>query len=376
MSQRSNISILHVVAPARFGGLEAVLRALASGHARRGHSVRVAAVVSPSAERHPLIEALTRDGVATTVLQIGARGYLAERRAVGALCDKMKPNVVHTHGFRPDVVDGQVARRAKIPVVSTCHGFIEGDLRGRLYQTLQRRALRSFDAVIAVSESIATRLRAAKVDDCIIHLVPNAFSSSRDMLSREAARAELGISAGPIIGWVGRLSTEKGPDLALEAFARITDLRARLVMIGDGRERVALHRQAASLGVAARVSWCGSVADAGRLFTAFDVFFLSSRTEGTPIALLEAMAAAVPIVATRVGGIPQVLDSSCALLVAAGDAGEMATALTRALADAPAAQARAMAARARLEERFAVDTWLERHEAIYRQVIEDQRRPS
>ena len=368
------MSILHVVAPAPFGGLESVLRALAAGHARRGHSVRVAAVLSETSGGHSFIDALTRDGVATTVLHIGARGYRAERRAIRALCRDLQPDVVHTHGFRSDVVDGGVARREHLPVVSTCHGFIEGDFKGRLYQTLQRRALRRFDAVIAVSEQIADRLRAANIDERTIHLIPNAFSPSRDMFSRDAARAELGVPAGPVIGWVGRLSAEKGPDLALEAFARVGGLRSRLVVIGDGRERMQLLDQAQSLGIADRIIWCGTVANAGRFFAAFDAFLLSSRTEGTPISLLEAMAANVPIVATRVGGVPQVLDESCAHMVAAGNVDAMARALTSVLTDVSHANARATVARSRLAARFAVDDWLDRHEALYRAVVDARRR--
>jgi glycosyltransferase involved in cell wall biosynthesis len=336
--------------------------------------VRVAAVLSGTSGAHPLVEALERDGVPTTVLHIGARGYRAERRAIEALCREMRPNVVHTHGFRPDVVDGGVARREQIPVVSTCHGFIEGDFKGRLYQTLQRRALRRFDAVIAVSDPIAARLRAAKIDERNIHLIPNAFSCSRDALSGDAARAALGIPRGRVVGWVGRLSAEKGPDLAIDALARVEDPAVRLVVIGDGRERMQLVEQARSLGVSDRIVWCGSVPDAGRFFAAFDAFLLSSRTEGTPMALFEAMAANVPIVATRVGGVPQVVDESTALLVPAGDVDAMAAAVKKTLADAASANQRASAARNRLEERFAIDGWLERHETLYRTVIEASRR--
>lgn len=376
MSTHAELSILHVVAPAPFGGLESVLRALATGHVQRGHSVRVAAVLSGNTSAHPLVEALERDGVPTTVLSIEARGYLAERRAIRALCRDMRPDVVHTHGFRSDVVDGGVAHGEDLPVVSTCHGFIEGDFKGRLYQALQRRALRRFDAVIAVSAPIAARLRAAKIDEHLIHLIPNAFSPTRDLLSGEAARAALGIPVGPVVGWVGRLSEEKGPDLALNAFARLENSRAHLVVIGDGRERGRLRDQAQALGVSDRISWCGSVPDAGRFFAAFDALLLSSRTEGTPISLLEAMAARVPIVATRVGGVPQVLDESCALLVPAGDVDAMAGALNSALTDVVSARRRASAARQRLDERFAADDWLARHETLYRTVIDSRRQRS
>jgi glycosyltransferase involved in cell wall biosynthesis len=274
--------------------------------------------------------------------------------------------VLHTHGFRPDVVDGGVARGAGLPVVSTCHGFIEGDLRGRVYQWLQRRALRRYQAVIAVSDAIAQRLRTAHVAERRIHVIPNAFESRHDTLPRDEARTRLGLPVAPTIGWVGRLSMEKGPDLALEAFAHVANRDARLAIIGDGRDRMRLRMLADTLGVSDRVSWCGSVPDAGRYYSAFDAFFLSSRTEGTPMALLEAMAANVPVVATRVGGVPQVLDDSCAHLVEGGDVPAMTHALDLTLADFQGAAARAQLARRRLDERYNVDHWLDQHEALYR----------
>src|SRR5687768_13527308 len=123
------ISILHVVAPAHFGGLESVVRELAAGHIRHGHTVRVALVLSPGDQSHPLVHALEAAGVTAIPRYIRNRGYLSERRAVRALCRQHRPDIVHTHGYRSDVVDGGVARSEGIPVVSTCHGFIDSAWR-------------------------------------------------------------------------------------------------------------------------------------------------------------------------------------------------------------------------------------------------------
>jgi len=327
--------------------------------------VRVAAVVSPHEERHPFVEALASDGVATTRLRIGDRDYGGERRAIRELCRSGRPDVVHTHGFRPDVVDGGVARGEGIPVVSTCHGFIDANLRGRVYQWLQRRALRSFDAVIAVSNPIAERVRKAGVPPQKLHVVPNVFASSAAPLSRHEARRRLDLPDAPVIGWVGRLSAEKGPDLALEAFAQLPRPDARMVMIGHGPDAATLRARAAALGIADRVIWRGIVNDAGRLFTAFDAFFLSSRTEGTPIALLEAIAAGVPVVATRVGGVPDVVAGSSGVLVESGDVAAMASALTRVLAEAGPAKV----GPDRAHDGAAANEWLSRYESIYRSVL-------
>jgi glycosyltransferase involved in cell wall biosynthesis len=367
---RDSLSILHIVAPAPFGGLESVLRILAKGQTRAGHNVRVAVVLSPGDETNPFFRSLKSDGVAVSEIMVGDRNYVGERTAVRELCARQKPDVVHTHGYRPDVVDAGVARGRGIAVTSTCHGFIDAGFKGRIYQWVQRQALRRFDAVVAVSEPIARRLAEAGVARSRIHLVPNAFAAADVTLSKDAARRELDLPAErPIIGWVGRLSHEKGPDVAIDAFARMASAGASLVMIGAGRDEASLRARAHALGVGDQVLWRGVVPDAGRLFTAFDAFLLSSRTEGTPIALLEAMASMVPIVATRVGGVPNIVDGDSALLVESEDISAMGGALAQTFTDPSSARARATSARKVLDARFNVDEWLSRYESIYRSVL-------
>jgi len=360
------LSIVHVAAPAHFGGLESVVRELAVGQLRRGHTVRVALVLSPGDRHHPLAVGLETDGVTAIPLYVGNRDYRGERRAIRALCRQDRPDILHTHGYRCDVVDGTVARTEGIRVVSTCHGFIEASWSGRLYQWLQRRALRRFDAVVAVSRAIQQRLIEAGIESERIHLVPNAVATGRAALSREEARRLLQLPNTPVIGWVGRLSAEKGPDIALEAFARLGHPDAHLVFVGTGREAAQLYARAATLGVSNRVIWRGPMPNAGTLLRAFDAFLLSSRTEGTPMALLEAIAAGVPVVATRVGGVPDVVDSLSAYLVESDDVGGIAAALAEVLENPDASRAKAERARKHLEERFAVEPWLSSYDSIYR----------
>lgn len=364
------LSILHVVAPAPFGGLESVLLALATGHTRHGHSIRVALVLSPGDHQHAFAEALESHGVATAPIRVRDRDYFGERRAVDQLCRRHRPDILHTHGYRPDIVDGAVARAERIPTVSTCHGFIDSNWRGRIYQWLQRRALRRFDAVIAVSAPIAERVRASGVAAARIHLVPNVVALDGGAISRDEARRRLNLPDVPVIGWVGRLSAEKGPDLALEAFARLGRSDARLVIIGGGPEESRLRSRADVLGVTDRILWRGIVPDARALFPAFDAFFLSSRSEGTPVALLEAMASKIPVVATRVGGVPDIIDDSSARLLESGDVDGMAAALAHVLDEPDLASERAERALARLSGGFTAETWLSRYESIYRAILD------
>jgi len=358
--------ILHVGAPAEVGGLERVVLALASGFRRRGNRVAVAAIVTPGKPEPPLLAALREHGVELSVLAIPDRRYLHERGAVRTLCRALRPDVVHTHGYRPDVVDAGVARRLGIPIITTVHGFTSKDWRTRLYERLQVRAFRHFDAVAAVSRPQVDLLVRRGVMPERIHLVRNAWMGGTPLLGRDAARRALGLSgANRQIGWLGRFSHEKGPDVLVKAMALLTDLPVSAAMLGGGPTLASVREEAAQLGVADRITWPGQVPDAAPLLSAFDLVVLSSRTEGTPIALFEAMAAGVPVVASRVGGVPDVVGDGEAVLVPADDPEALAAAVRAVLADPAGARTRADAARRRLASAFALDPWLDRYEAVY-----------
>src|SRR5438874_5046999 len=170
--------VLQVVAPAEFGGLERVAHALAHGLHGLGHDVHVAIVLDVAAERHPFLTPLADCGIATHALELPMRAYWRERRAVAALCRRIRPDVIHTHGYRPDVVDASVARRLGIPTVTTVHGFTGGGWKNRLYERLQRRAFRRFDAVVAVSEPLKAQLTRAGVPATSVHVIRNAWDGT------------------------------------------------------------------------------------------------------------------------------------------------------------------------------------------------------
>jgi glycosyltransferase involved in cell wall biosynthesis len=357
--------ILHVLAPGT-GGLERVVQALAAGQRVLGHRVCVAAVLEPTKSEHPFLRSLHGRDLEVVPIEVAPRSYLAERAAIGELCDRLDPDVVHTHGYHADVVDAGVARRRGIATVTTVHGFTGGNWKNRLYERLQRRAFRRLDAVVAVSFPLGDALAADGVPRSRLHVIQNAWDGAVAFLDRASARRTLGVPAeGLRIGWVGRMSHEKGPDVMLQALALLGDVSVQLSMVGDAAGRTDLERRGAALGVAARTTWHGSVAQAAPLFPAFDVFVLSSRTEGTPIALFEAMAADVPVVATTVGGVPDVVSSAEAILVPPDDPARLADAVRETLNDPAAARARARAARQRLEREFAVQPWLARYDMLY-----------
>jgi glycosyltransferase involved in cell wall biosynthesis len=359
--------IVQLLAPARIGGLERVVQGLAIGQAKRRHEVVVAAVVEePMPGDHPFRIPLDLAQIPMREIVVPPRRYRAERRALAELCGELAPDVVHSHGSRTDVVDGAVIRRLGVPAVSTLHGWTRGSLKNRVYEYLHARSLRRFDAVIAVSEPIAQFLESDGVPVDRVHLLRNAFASVADPMPRSDARHLLGLAADArVVGWVGRLSREKGVDVLVDAMARLRDRHIVACVVGDGAERERERHHAEQVAVAEAILWKGMVPLAGRVSPAFDVFVQSSRTEGTPIALLEAIAAGTPVVATRVGGIPDVVSENEAILVPSEDPAALADAIASVFADPEAAAERARRARARLSTSFGVDAWLARHDEIY-----------
>jgi glycosyltransferase involved in cell wall biosynthesis len=368
--QTSALSVVHVLAPALVGGLESVVSALAIGQRGAGCDVHVVTLEQQGTSEPHLHEVLRGAGVPVERIWVESHRYARERAQFGESLRRLRPDVVHAHGCRADVVHSGVARRMGIARVSTIHGITnERDLKGRLYHWLEQRALRNFEAVVAVSRPLGAVLHKRGVRRDRLHVVPNAYTGRSAPLARSEARATLGIHDGHrVIGWVGRLGREKGADIMLAALPRLPADHA-LSIIGAGPEGERLRALARSLGIESRVTWHGSIADAGRLMAAFDVFALSSRTEGTPIVLLEAMAAGTPIVATDVGGVADVISSREGTLVPAERADALADAIARATSDLGATVEKARAAKRRLAEHFDTRVWLGRYETVYRSAL-------
>lgn len=374
------LRILHLVAPGVVGGLERVVSALAVGHQRLGHDVHVAVVLGQGEECHPFVAPLTAAGVEVDRLILPGRAYWRERRLVGHLCRRLRPNVVHSHSVRTDVVDAGVARRMGYPTVTTIHGASLMGGKARIYEWLQQRSYRQFDGVVAVSRPLADEAIRGGVPPERVHLVPNAWPGDEVALTRAEARRELGLDSGAfVIGWVGRMIRVKGGDIFLRALSHLpAEMEFDVVLVGDGPEESTLKQEAQRSRIRERIRFVGEREDAGRLFPAFDLFVLSSRSEGVPIVLFEAIAAGVPVIAARVGGVPDVLTDSAGFLVPPEDALSLAEAIHRAYTERTDATNRAAHASRRLTKCFSREPWLARYEQIYRQIVDraaDRRRP-
>jgi glycosyltransferase involved in cell wall biosynthesis len=327
----------------------------------------LAAIVSSA--NHPFVVAARGCGVHVVEIREGGRRYDRQAGAIARAALETGANVIHTHGFLADVMGNWAGKKTGLPVVSTLHGFTVAGRRAFLYDFPVRWAHRHAAAVIAVSPPIVEKLQRRGVEPRRIRLIPNALYKNDALLDRVAARKKLNVEpAGFRVGWVGRLSAEKGPDVFIDAVGAVGPSDIKVSIIGDGREHAALVERAARAGVAARIQWHGLVPFAERVLRAFDVLVLSSRTEGTPMVLLEAMAAGVPIIATTVGGVPHMLSPSEATLVEPERADLLAAAIRDCIANPAAASARARAASDRVERDYGASRWTAQHIALYEEI--------
>lgn len=295
----------------------------------------------------------------------------AWRRLVGVLRDE-RVQVVHAHMFGSSVWGTLLGRLARVPVV-VAHEHGSPEHVGRVRSTLEGTLLaRGVDRYLAVSEADRRRLVARGVPEERTTVFANGIATPEVDLSRDV-RAELGIPAdAPLAVSVGNLRPEKAFEVLLEAVAdvRASGMPLRLLLIGDGYEREALEQLAARLGIADAVVWTGQRADVADLVRVADVAVNTSDREGSPLSVMEYMEAELPVVATAVGGVPDLIEDGVhGRLVPPRAPGAVADAIREVLGDPEAAAQMGRRGHARRRAEFDLDGAAERLADLYRELL-------
>lgn len=294
-----------------------------------------------------------------------------------------RPDIVHTHMAKAGAL-GRIAARllGTRVVIHTFHGNVLsgyfGPLLSRAFLMAERALARLSDAIVALSPGQGAELRARAIAaEPRLVLVPLGIELRPFLEARVGAlRAELRVRPDvPLVGIVARLVPIKGVDLFLGAAELVARTRpaARFVVVGDGDDRVALERRASEGELAGRVTFLGWRHDLPALYADLDVVVLSSRNEGTPTSIMEAMAAGRAIVATAVGGVPDLLPPGTGLLVPPEDVAALAAAIYRMLESPPEREMLGRAARARVVENHDVGALVGRMTELYKTLLERAR---
>jgi glycosyltransferase involved in cell wall biosynthesis len=297
-------------------------------------------------------------------------------RSLRSVVESRQPDLLVTNSVKSHFLVWRSRLWRKYPWVAFHHGYTTTDLKMRVYNRLDRWSLPKADRVVTVCEAFAKQLVNMGLPRARIHVQHNSIRPEPAVSAQEmyAFRRKLGIFEDErMILAVGRLSKEKAQIDLLHAFKKLSDthaeISARLVIVGDGPEREPLEAAAASLGISDRVVFAGQVKNVEGYYAAADVLANPSHSEGSPYVLLEAMAANLPIVATAVGGVPEMVENNqTALLVPASDPQAMADAIARVLGDEQLAQRLAASASTLGSFRFSPESYVRSLVKIYREV--------
>ncbi len=370
MAQR----VLHLIASNFVGGPEKQILHHAQDLGCPGFIVGVGSFHDSPQTPEILIEA-TRLGLPTVCLPGGLRARAP--RELASVLRQFPGTLLCTHGYKANILGRLAARAARTPHIAMVRGWTAETGRVAFYEKLERRILRRTRWVACVSQRQAEQLRAGRSAG-----MPQPVVIRNAMLppfSRAAANAPITRSAlnirqdAYVFGSVGRLSTEKGHRFLVEAFRRVCAERGsrplHLIVLGEGREQPALETQARAAGV--RVHFAGFQKECAHWMRLLDCMVLPSLTEGTPNAVLEALCLGIPVIATAVGGVPDLIaHESSGLLVPPGDPAALATAMTRLLHEPQLADqltAGAAAVREKYSPQHQRQTWL----ALYETVLAD-----
>jgi glycosyltransferase involved in cell wall biosynthesis len=358
--------VLQVVLTLSPGGTERLVIELA----RRLHGEMPAAVCCLDDEG-AWAAGLRDEGIAVTALgrRAGFRPGLG--LALAAVARAHRADVLHAHHYSPFVYSAIAKlRQPRLRVIFTEHGRLSDAAPSSKRRLVNRVFATAASGVFAVSGNVREHLLGEgwRPDD--VRVIYNGIQIGPLPAPAERTRVRADLGAGDdtmVIGTIARLDPVKDLGTLLDAAARAgRDTRVQVVVVGDGPVRKDLEARAAALGIAPRVRFLGQRDDARTWLAGCDLYVNSSISEGVSLTILEAMAAGLPVIATKVGGTPEVVNETCGRLVPARDAGGLAAEIV-ALARDPAGRATlGRAARQRVEAEFTIERMVSEYAAVYR----------
>jgi glycosyltransferase involved in cell wall biosynthesis len=370
------MKVLHVIDSGGLYGAEIMLLHLMTEQVQIGLEP-VLASIGRTRESEKPIEAQARNRglrVKTFRMHAGPNFYGAYEILNFARQERIE--LIHSHGYKGNILFGLLPRRMRrIPLVSTVHGWtwVGGFNRMFLYEWLDSLSLRFVDQAVVVNGSMKIHPR---IPTCLrwrAEVVENGipWAEAKDGNSMRPDIVDFA-QGGFTVCSIGRLSPEKGYGLLVEAAASLIreGRNLKLALLGEGELRGYLEKKAVGLGLKSHVYFPGYVENARHYLPLFGLFAMPSLTEGLPMVLLEAMNEGVPIVATLVGGIPEVLDEGRAgLLIRPGDIDDLKRAIIAVMDDVGSAQERAKAAKRRVRELYSSRAMAEKYGRIYTRLL-------
>lgn len=375
LAVESAMRVLFVIASLGVGGAERLLLNLAARLKARGIEnmiVSVSSILEAASDKKLCPEIVTL-GFDSTIFDMP--GLMKASQKLASIISTYQPDVVHSHVYIADVLSWLSAPRG-VPLLSTLHGVDAWWMSHR--RLLSKLKKRSYAAMARWRQ-----VRFAAVSEDVKHLAESMGGLSRDQtvviangVDTDWFVPKTGQRAHPfVIVQVGRFVPEKGHKTALHALATLKRSQplARLVLVGAGPLRDECETLATTLGIRSEVNFVGRHADVRPWLWSADAFWMPSETEGLPLACLEAMSCGLPVVASDVGGLPEIVDATCGYLVGRGDADALSKVTASLIEDPEHALALGRAARQKVQRNYSLDKVTEAYAAIYKESVETTR---
>jgi glycosyltransferase involved in cell wall biosynthesis len=361
------------------GGAEKIIFRYILDIDSRGFEPYCAYIYDRRAKSYPVYDQALALGIKAHKILIKSPFSPALIVQIRRLVKKLGINIIHTHGYKSDISSLVAGIGLGIRRVATVHGFISTDTKLKIYNRLDIKALRFFDRVITVNNPQRLFLIKNGISPDRLRVVHNGVDCSEfsRIRIRTDIKKDLEIDgANPVILYLGRLTKEKGLPVLLEAFRRVLQEipSTRLLVAGSGPLEMEVKEHARLLVIDKAIGFLGFRTDTVDLLGAADVLALSSETEGIPVCVLEAMSMEVPVVATAVGGTPEILENGKeGILVPPGDSRAFAEALLRILKNPEDGRVMGGNGRKRVLKDFSFSNIIHDIEAVYEEMMKEKR---
>lgn len=368
------MTILQLISSQGYYGAESMLLALARALPGLGCESIVGVFRDPRSPQGDLELRAAQLGLPVETVACAGRWDWKSISRIREIVEAHAVDVLHTHGYKADIYGALAARPNRVALVATCHNWASQLPSMRAYAAIDRLALRHFDRVATASGPVAEILSRARVPAHKLKTIPNGVDMQPFREPAASLRRELGAGSERLVGFAGRFVPDKGGGVLIAAAQAVLAVypNAKFVFAGEGPARAEWEALAAKLGIGSKIVFAGSRDDMPALYATLDIVVLPSFKEAMPMCLLEALAAAKPVVATTVGAIPTVIvPGVTGLLCEPGDAHSLAAAILRLLRDPELGRTLGNHGRAHVARHFASEVVGRSYIGLYQEALHD-----
>lgn len=372
-SIQKNPRILHLISSSGFLGAENVVLELSKELTKLNHWITIGILETRDNRHMELAERAREEGVNVRIFPSKGRFDKRTVFAIRAFIEREKGDILHSHNYKSDFY-AFFAKGKKHPWMVTNHLWKRTTVALMIYAHLDSLVMRKANRIVAVSEQIANDMKQRGIPAGKVTVIENGVSLERFRIgNKDEMRKTFGFNSNEkVIGTVASLTPEKGHSYLMDAAREVIQKHpeARFLIVGDGPQRQSLEETTDRLGLSGKVIFTGSRRDIPEILSLLDAFVLPSLKEGLPIALLEAMAAMVPVIATKVGAVPKLIeDGMSGILIPPKDSQAISNAIMEVLSDKQSSLKMARKGFERVRDNYSSKQMAEKYMAIYKELM-------